>query len=65
MSVSLSSNDLDPGKWRPVSGSELIFFALFSKSILVIPAKLGRDIARGKGHLVREIELREFDFNRP
>ena len=32
-------------------------FALFFKSILVIPTKLGRDIAWGKGHLVREYDL--------
>ena len=28
------------------------YFALFSLSILVIPTKLGRDITRGKGHLL-------------
>ena len=33
-------------------------FALFSHSILVIPMKLGRDIARGKGHLVCEFDLK-------
>ena len=32
-------------------------FAL-SKSILVIPTKLGMDFARGKGHLVHEFDLK-------
>ena len=38
--------------------SEIRCFALFSKSILVIPAKLHRDIARGKGHFVCEFDLK-------
>ena len=33
-------------------------FALFSKSFHVIRTKLGRDIASGKGHLVREFDLK-------
>ena len=33
-------------------------FALYSQSILVIPMNLGRDIARGKGHLVCEYDLK-------
>ena len=33
-------------------------FALFSKSILVIPTKLGRYIACGKGHFVCEFDCR-------
>ena len=32
-------------------------FALFSQSILVIPTKIGRDIARGKGNLVLEVDF--------
>ena len=40
-------------------GSEITFkFALFSKYIMVIPEKLGRDISSGKGHLVREFDLK-------
>ena len=34
------------------------FFAQISKSTLVIPTKLGRHIARGKWHLVRELNLK-------
>ena len=37
-------------------------FALFSKSILVIPTKLGRDIARGNGHLFHNLTSIELDF---
>ena len=33
-------------------------FALFSKSVLAIPTKRGRDIARSKGHLVFEYDLK-------
>ena len=57
MSVNWTSNDLYFGKWQPFSGSETRFFALFSNSILVIPAKLRRDIARGKGDLVCKFDL--------
>ena len=39
----------DPTKWH---------FGLFSKSISVIPTKIGRDIAWCKGHLVREYDLK-------
>ena len=34
-------------------------FALFSESILVISAKLRRDIDMGKGHLAREIDFKK------
>ena len=37
-----------------------LHFALFAQCILVIPMKLGRDLARGKRHFARE-----FDFKRP
>ena len=38
--------------------------ALFSKSILVIPVNLGRDIARGKGQLVCEFDLYDLDLGK-
>ena len=37
-------------------GSEIRFFAHFSKSVLVTPTKLGRDIASGKGYPVCEFD---------
>ena len=33
-------------------------FALFSQSIFIIPTKLSKDIARGKGHLTCEFDLK-------
>ena len=60
LSMDLSSNNLDLGKWWPFLGSEITFSALFSKSIVFIRTKLGRGIARDKWHIVRE-----FDLNQP
>ena len=60
LSVNLTSNVPDLGKWQPVLyGSEITFCALFSRSISVIPTKVGRDIARGKRHLAREFDLKQ------
>ena len=56
--ANLTSNDFDLGKLRPFLGSEITFFALLSKSIVVIPLKLSRDIAGGREHLVCEIDLK-------
>ena len=39
-------------------------FARFYKSMLVIPTKLGSNIARGKGHLVHEFDLDDLDFRK-
>ena len=37
--------------------TEIHTFLFFSRSILLIPTKCGRDITRGKGHIVREYDL--------
>ena len=58
MSANLTSNNLDLMKWQQFLGFEIIFLALFSKSILVIEAKLRRDIDRDKGHLAHKFDLK-------
>ena len=39
-------------------------FAFFSQSALVISIKFGRDTARSKGHLAREIDLNNLDLGK-
>ena len=47
-----------PQKWPPFLGSEIRFFALFSKSIHVRLTELGMGSARAKGHIVCEFDLK-------
>ena len=45
-------------KITAILNKRITFSHFFSKSILVIPMKLGRDIALSEGHLVREYGLK-------
>ena len=57
LSSNFSSNDRDLRKWRPFLGLKL-HFCTFSNSILFIPTKVGRDIARGKAYLFHKFDLK-------
>ena len=56
LSTNLTSNDRDLRKWWPLS--EITFLHFSPLTILVIPTKLGRGIARGKRHRVRNFDLK-------
>ena len=60
----LGPNAQDFAKWWQFYAEKNHTFALFSKSILVTPTEVGRDIARSKGHLVCKFDLLDLDFGK-
>ena len=58
LSANWTPNDLDLVKLWPFVGSEIAVLHFFFNSISVNSTELGKDIARGEEHLVREFELK-------
>ena len=55
---SLGPNAQDSAKWRLFYIQKITFFHFFTQCILVTPMKLGSGIARRRGHLVCELDLK-------
>ena len=65
LSINFTSNGCDLRNSQLFLGSEITFFH-FSPNLLyiIIPMKLSRDIARGKGHLIHELDLNDLDLGK-